>query len=283
MNNILCGDAADLLHTAIDQESIDLTVTSPPYDDARTYDGYRFDLERIITGLLRVTKQGGVVVWVVGDTVKSKGESLTSFRHAITFAKFGFTLHDTMIYAKANPVPNDWMKQKRFRQAFEYMFVFSKGTPKTFNALARPKSNKWNDSRTFRTKKFTRNKQGEFKALGVHSFQDHVMMENIWTYSLGGGNTSEEWGIDHPAMFPEQLALDHILAWSNKGDTVLDPMCGSGTTLKMAKLTGRNYIGIDSSQKYCDIAEHRVGSVSHDALEFTTVPFTKDQKYAILI
>lgn len=260
INTILCGDAGDVL-AGVASGSVALTVTSPPYDNIRDYKGFVLSLPGIIRELFRVTMDGGVVVWIVADGIKDGSESLSSFKQAISFVEAGFRLHDTMIYHKSNPAPNGGTKQKRFFQTFEYMFVFSKGAPKTFNPLYREKRNKWNDGRTFRVKKFSRRKNGEFA--DPHHYDmtnDLVLMENVWTYVVGGGNSSED-KIKHPAVFPEQLALDHILVWSNPGDLVLDPMCGSGTTLKMAKLSGRTYLGIDIAEEYCEIARERVESV----------------------
>ena len=142
---------------------IDLTITSPPYDDLRTYNGYSFPFEDIAKELYRVTKNGGVVVWVVNDATKNGSETLTSFKQAIYFKEIGFNVHDTMIYRKLNPPPN---AGTRYHQSFEYMFVFSKGKPKTTNIQLRPRNNKCNDKRTYRKKKFSRNKDGEFNEIG---------------------------------------------------------------------------------------------------------------------
>lgn len=267
INTIIHGDASDIL-SGFPKESIDLTITSPPYDGLRIYNGFSFDFIAICSGLWNVTKPGGIVVWVVNDAVENGSETGSSFRQALRFMEIGFNLHDTMIYAKANPVPNGGISQKRYQQSFEYMFVFSKGKPKTFNMLVRNQKNKWNDGRTFRSKKFTRKADGTFPENKGVLINSVVPMENIWFYTVGGGNTSED-KVNHPAVFPEQLVLDHIITWSNPGDVVLDPMIGSGTTAKMAKLSGRNYIGIDISKDYCIDAQKRVDQVGFDQLQLT--------------
>jgi site-specific DNA-methyltransferase (adenine-specific) len=270
---MLAGNCAKVLKS-LDRDSVDLTVTSPPYDNLREYKGFELDLPGIIAGLYYVTKPGGVVVWVVADSVQNGSETGTSFKQALMFMSRGFNLHDTMLYAKVNPTPNGGVVQRRYQQAFEYMFVFSKGKPKTFNPLVRPRRNKWNDGRTFRKKKyFNRQKDGAFapnKDYYEMSYEN-VLMENIWWYVVGGGNSAEDRGIDHPAIFPEQLPLDHILTWTNKGDLVLDPMVGSGTTCKMAKLAGRNYLGIDIAEEYIVDAKVRVDTAEFDVLEFPIV------------
>lgn len=235
---------------------IDLTVTSPPYDNLRTYNGYSFEFEKVAKELFRVTKQGGVVVWVVGDATINGSETGTSFKQALYLKEIGFNLHDTMIYQKDNPPPVGG--QNRYYQHFEYMFVFSKGRPKTFNPIIAERRNKYNDKRTERVKGFNRDKDGNFtKKLVV--LQENVKIGNIWKYIVGGGN-SVEYGTQHPAAFPEKLASDHILSWSNPGDLVYDPFMGSGTTAKMAIPNGRNWIGSEISEEYCKIIEERIRS-----------------------
>ena len=236
---------------------VDLTVTSPPYDNLRDYEGYDFDFEFIAKGLYNVTKECGVVVWVVGDATINGSETGTSFRQALYFKEIGFNLHDTMIYEKDNcPFPSN----NRYYANFEYMFIFSKGSPNTFNLIVdRPNksygrkitgTNRQKDGST----KEIRNKGNLIKKYGVRF--------NCWLVSDGSRQKL------HPAIFPEQLARDHIISWSNKGDTVLDPMCGSGTTLKMAKMLDRKAIGIETSEKYCEIAIQRLSKVNKSWKEF---------------
>lgn len=135
MNKFFVGNNVEILKEKIVDESVDLTVTSPPYDDLRTYNGFVFDCESLLKELYRVTKQGGVVVWVVADKTDKGSESLTSFKQAIMAKEIGFNVHDTMIFAKNNYTP---LTHRRYEQEFEYMFIFSKGAPKTFNGLRQP-------------------------------------------------------------------------------------------------------------------------------------------------
>ena len=238
-------------------ECIDLTVTSPPYDNLRTYDGnieqWSFEkFQEIAKELYRVTKQGGVVVWVVGDATINGSETGTSFRQALYFKEIGFNLHDTMIYLKDTPPQN----RNRYEQQFEYMFVFSKGKPTTFNPIKTQKL--WEDNRRY--KKYFRNKEGRFDTKGTPKHNDTLkVIGNTWFYDVGGGkSTKDKIAFQHPAIFPEQLAQDHIISWSNEGDLVLDPFMGSGTTAKMAILNNRNFIGFEISKEYCDIANKRI-------------------------
>ena len=232
---------------------IDLALTSPPYDSLRNYEGFDFPFPEISKELFRVVKVGGVLVWIVGDQVKKGSESGTSFKQALAFMEVGFRLHDTMIYRKINPTPNSG---NRYQQCFEFMFVFSKGKPATTNISKR-------ESKTYREglvrhTSFARNKEGE---LNKHDskFNKHVPNDNIWEYTVGGGHsTLDKIAFQHPAIFPEQLALDHILSWSNKGEVVYDPFMGSGTTAKMAIKSGRNYIGSEISSNYCKIGDKRL-------------------------
>lgn len=224
---------------------VDLTVTSPPYDNLRDYKGYSFDFESIAKELYRITKEGGVVVWVVGDETQDGSESGTSFRQALYFKETGFNLHDTMIYSKNGfrfPFPN------RYHQVFEYMFIFSKGKPKTFNPI-KDKPNKHIDY----SERMKREKDGSKTFRKAFMAEEFGKRYNIWQYAIGGDK-----GVDHPATFPEKLAEDHILSWSNEGDLVYDPFMGSGTTAKMAMNNKRNYIGSEISKEYCDIAENRL-------------------------
>tara|TARA_B110000285_G_C15006763_1_gene554267 strand:+ start:211 stop:999 length:789 start_codon:yes stop_codon:yes gene_type:complete len=227
---------------------IDLTVTSPPYDNLRTYNGYSFDFESIAQELYRVTKEDGVVVWVVGDATVKGSETGTSFRQALYFMECGFRLHDTMIYQKSTPP----LTHNRYEQNFEYMFVFSKGKPNTFNGLREPKEYK--DNR--KNKAFGKNKDDNID-FGYSKQNDTRLKRNVWKYFSGGG-ANDKIAIKHPAIFPEQLANDHIISWSNEGDLVYDLFMGSGTTAKMALLNNRRYIGSEISEEYCKIAKERI-------------------------
>lgn len=236
----------------ISDNTIDLTVTSPPYDDLRNYKGYSFDFESIAKELYRATKKGGVVVWVVGDKTHKGSESGTSFKQALYFKECGFNLHDTMIYAKSNYIP---LTHNRYEQQFEYMFVLSKGKPKTFNPLM--KSNKQVGrikGGTFRQIKDEKGKR--HKDVGVAK---ESIKPNIWFYNVGMANsTKDKFAFKHSAIFPEQLANDHILSWTNENELVYDPFMGSGTTAKMSILNNRNWIGSEISSEYCEIIEERV-------------------------
>jgi len=235
----------------MDNNFIDLTVTSPPYDNLRNYNGYSFDFESIAKELFRVTKQGGVIVWVVNDSTIKSSESGTSFRQALYFKEIGFNLHDTMIYIKNNPTP---IKANRYQPCFEYMFVLSKGVVNSFNPIKRNRI--YDDFR--RKTSFGRNKEGEHQQ-GTNSSDKEITNYNVWCYNVGGGNTSKDKiAFEHPAIFPEQLANDHIVSWSNEGDLVYDPFMGSGTTAKMAIINKRNWIGSEISSEYCDIIQRRI-------------------------
>ena len=227
---------------------IDLTVTSPPYDDLRTYNGYSFDFEAIAKELFRVTKPGGVVVWIVNDETKEGFESGSSYEQVLYFKKYcGFGILDTMIYAKKNPMPTNGNK---YRQCYEFAFILSKGLNKTFNAIQRT------------TKRLDTGKQrlrnGEKSKMKASEIKD-IPLENIWFYSVGGKCSSVDTiTFEHPATFPEQLAADHIFSWSNEGDLVYDPFMGSGTTAKMAHLQKRNWIGSEISAEYVALAKNRI-------------------------
>ena len=233
---------------------IDLTVTSPPYDDLRTYNGYCFDFENVAKELFRVTKQGGVVVWVVKDSTINGNKSLTSFKQCLYFQSIGFNVYDTMIYSKTSGgLPH----KGRYRDAIEFMFVLSKGKPKTTN-LIKDRKNKYGGTYTF-GKTTVREKDGVLGDRKQRLVEELGYRYNIWEYATGKGNTtSDSFAFEHPAMFPEQLCYDHIVSWSNEGDLVYDPFMGSGTTAKMSILSNRNWIGSEISEEYCELAVKRI-------------------------
>lgn len=251
VNEIYTMDCVELMKE-MPEDYVDLTVTSPPYDDMRDYKGYKFDFENIAKGLYRVTKPGGVVVWVVGD--RRNGEvSLSSFKQTLFFREIGFNVHDVMIYKKKN---TPFMRKNAYTNCFEFMIVLSKGRPKTFNPLMTKTARSGLEMLPFNKRADGINK----KALG--KLNETKVKVNIWEYAVGlGGTTNDKIAFRHPAIFPEKLAEDHIVSWTNRGDLVFDPMCGSGTTFKMAKLNGRNYIGCDISKEYVEIALERVKKV----------------------
>ena len=250
LNVIHLGDACDVLST-IEDNSIDLVVTSPPYDNLRKYNGAgdSWNHEKfkcIANHLYRVLKDGGVVVWVVNDKTEKGSKSGTSFRQALYFMEIGFNLNDTMIWRKTNPMPQ--VKQPRYSACYEFMYVFSKGYPKTFNPIMRQckLGGKLYDSTA-------KNMDGES---GRHHLTYNVNKEmvdyNVWDIAVAQNKTS------HPAVFPIELAEKHIMSWSNEDDVVLDPFMGSGTTALACLKHNRNFIGIEIIKEYCDIATKRI-------------------------
>ncbi len=261
-NRIICGDNVEVM-CGMPDNCIGLTVTSPPYDNLRDYNNevtWNFEkFQEVAKELFRITKPGGVVVWVVGDATINGSETGTSFRQALYFKEeIGFNLHDTMIYQKDScPFP----ETNRYYPAFEYMFIFSKGKPKTVNLIADKPNKRYgekitgtdrNSDRTLKPHTAVKNKtNGTVKKFGVRT--------NVWLYGVGKWKvTKDEYAYKHPAIFPEQLANDHIISWSDPEDLVFDPFVGSGTTCKMAILNGRKYLGIDISEEYCQIARKRI-------------------------
>jgi len=248
---LLHGDCLERMKE-IKDGAIDLTVTSPPYDNLRTYEGSldwgEHVWKPVLQELFRVTKLCGVVVWVVGDATIKGSETGTSFKQALWAKECGFNLHDTMIYQKSTPP----LTHNRYEQNFEYMFVWSKGKLNTFNGLREPRE--YTDNR--KNKAFGRNKDDSVD-FGYSTQKETRLKRNVWKYFAGGG-ANDKIASKHPAVFPEQLANDHIISWSNEGDTVFDPFMGSGTTGKMAKRLGRNFIGIEMDEGYFKIAQDRI-------------------------
>lgn len=247
---LIKGDCAVVLKE-INSESIDLTVTSPPYDNLRDYDGYTFNFKAIANELLRVTKVGGVVVWVVSDGTVNGSETGTSFKQALYFKEIGFNLHDTMIWAKDTFLFPD---KTRYGQSFEYMFILSKGKPKAIHKI-RDRKNKWAGTKVHGTSRDvdgTTFRKANDKRTTIKEYGERF---NVWQLS---GEKQNKTG--HPAVFPISLARDHILSWSDIGDTVLDPFMGSGTTGLASLELNRDFIGIEISDKYFEIAKCRLNN-----------------------
>jgi len=246
INKIICGDCLEVMK-GIPDKSVDMILTSPPYDNLRDYKGYTFNFEGIAQEIYRVLKDGGVCVWIVGDATIKGSETGTSFKQALYFKEIGFNLFDTIIYQKRGGLMTGSIKG--YSQKFEYMFVFSKGKPRSTNLLLEKTLNPGGKRGTYRQPDgrlkaaFHQKPTGETKVRGA-----------IWYYCSGGTD------IGHPAPFPEALARDHIISWSNPGDTVLDPFLGSGTTGKMAVLWDRNFIGIEIAEEYLSIAQRRIAA-----------------------
>lgn len=254
---LINGDNIQVLN-CIASNSIDLIVTSPPYDDLRDYESelkWDFDeFKKIANELHRVLKKNKTMVWVVGDKVKNGGKTLTSFKQALYFQEIGFKVFDVIIYEKSGtgpPHPN------RYFNAFEYMFILTKGKPETVN-LIQDKKNTWGGHETY-SEVTRREKDGTLTKKGKKTIAEYGRRTNIWRYINGKGHASQEKiAHEHPAIFPEKLAQDHILSWSNPNDIVLDPFGGSGTTAKMAEKLNRNWIYIEKVEKYCKIAQNRL-------------------------
>ncbi len=235
-------------------QSIDLTITSPPYDDIRKYNHLDTDtFESLALELYRVTKQGGVVVWVVGDSVKDGNESGTSFRQALHFKDVGFNLFDTMIYRKGPKGGRG--SNESYLQEFEYMFVLSKGRPKTIHLIKDRKQQVQSTPRV----SLSRNRDGSRSRQGGITYGNTGRRTNIWHYATGLYNTtSDRIAFEHPAVMPEKLAEDHIISWSNEGDLVYDPFMGSGTTAKMAIKHKRHFLGSELNPDYMEIMRKRL-------------------------
>lgn len=255
-NQLIHGDCIDILQ-AVPNESFDFILTSPPYDNLRSYKGYKFPFEKIAEQLVRVLKPGRVIVWVVSDATIQGSETGTSFRQALSFMELGLNLHDTMIFRKRNPIPQIY--RKRYRNEFEYMFVLSKGKVEVHNPIMIECKHAGLKLDNTTYKNYSRGEQRRGKQ--ASPVKEQKIAGNVWEYVVGKRAEDQE-AKGHPAPFPLALARDHIDSWSNKGDLVFDPMCGSGTTCKAAKQLGRKYFGIEISDEYLKIAKNRLAEPS---------------------
>jgi DNA modification methylase len=257
LDTVFCGDNTKIL-SGFPAECVDLVVTSPPYDNLRTYGEHSWNFEGLSSQLVRVLKPGGVIVWVVADATVDGSETLTSMRQAIHFKDVcGLNIHDTMIYQKSNGGING--SNLAYLACWEYCFVMSKGRPKTLNLLRDRKNVMPAGTKLERTR---RTVDGEKKVENV-TRQEYGLRWNIWKYECGAAVSDDAATFDHPAIFPDKLAKDHVLSWSNPGDLVLDPFAGSGTTLKAAKELSRRYVGIEINEPYINIIKNRL---AQDAL-----------------
>lgn len=240
---------------ALEDESIDMVITSPPYDELRDYDGYVFThyyFLEVVKELYRVLKKGGVVIWVVNDQTKKHSESGTSFKQALAFKELGFCIYDTMIYAKNNPAP---LNHERYEQCFEYMFVFSKGKIKTFNPI-KEKCKYYGKHRDGTRRQDVSGKLKRINKPGIVG--EEKIKGNIWYYNVGKAQTNDNIAYKHEAIFPEQLVKDHLVSWSNENDLVLDIFMGSGTVAKVSLENNRSFIGFEVSRKKCCEANSRL-------------------------
>ena len=257
LDTVFCGDNTKIL-SGFPAECVDLVVTSPPYDNLRTYGEHSWNFDGLSSQLVRVLKPGGVIVWVVADATVDGSETLTSMRQAIHFKDVcGLNIHDTMIYQKSNGGING--SNLAYLACWEYCFVMSKGRPKTLNLLRDRKNVMPAGTKLERTR---RTVEGEKKVENV-TRQEYGLRWNIWKYECGAAVADDAAAFDHPAIFPDKLAKDHVLSWSNPGDLVLDPFAGSGTTLKAAKELNRRYVGIEINEPYINIIKNRL---AQDAL-----------------
>lgn len=255
----------------IEDESVDMVLTSPPYDDffgktkakMRQYKGYSLDFPKIAKEIYRVLKDGRCCVWVVGDETVNFCETLSSFKQAIYFVEeCNFKLLDTMIYGKTSGPPQ-YPNMRRYPQRFEYMFVFVKGKkPLIYNPIKDVK-NKYAGSMNKGSTQ--RKKDGSTKFSGDYEVPKYSIRGNIWFYNTGYNvDTPDKIAMAHPARFPEALAKDHIISWTNEGDLIYDPFMGSGTTAKVAIVNNRKFIGSEMSAEYCQIANVRIAKAMID-------------------
>lgn len=256
--NIYNEDCRDTMQRMKEEGvKVDLTVTSCPYDNLRSYHNsstWNFDIFKEVAQLLYdITAEGGVLVWVVGDATINGSETGTSFKQALYFMECGFKLHDTMLFEKNSSSFPAKRTGNRYTQIFEYMFVFSKGKPKTAHLIC-DKENKWKNFTNW-GKNTNYNKNGELiQTNDIKPVPEFSPRNNIWKYTVGF-NINEG---KHPAVFPYQLAEDHILTWSNEGDLVFDPFTGSGTTASAALCNNRKFIGSEIDKTYYDFIPNNI-------------------------
>ena len=257
---LILGDCREEIPKLIEQGiKVDMVLTSPPYDNLRTYEELEWDFnvfKEVANQLKEILTDGGVIVWIVNDATIDGSETGTSFKQALYFKEIGLNIHDTMIYKKKGM---SFPEEVRYYPCFEYMFILSKGKPKTFNPIADKRNKNYGQKVT----SHERNPDGSFRkkngAMYGRKIKKYSVRPNIWEYATGKGNSSKNpLAFEHPAVMPEQLAIDHILSWSNEEDIILDCFMGGGTTGVACRETNRNFIGIEKVPKYFEISEKRI-------------------------
>lgn len=253
LNQIICGDAFEIVRSW-PASSVDMVVTSPPYDGIRDYKGFSLNLSAVGQELHRILKDGGVVAMVIQDQTKNFGKSLTSFRTILDWCdRVGFKLFETVIYRKYGAEGAWW--NKRFRVDHEYIPVFLKGErPQYFNKehLKIP-SKHGGKTMTGGGTRLTNGVRIATRAITINPFK---CRGTIWEYMTAGDGSRLKH--QHPATFPNQLPYDFIQCFCPPDGIVLDPFVGSGTTTVAAKNLDRSYIGIDIAPAYCEIAKKRM-------------------------
>lgn len=235
-------------------DCIDLTLTSPPYDWIRDYNGTfdpaKFPFVRIAEELYRITAPGGVVLWITRDQQQDCCESGTSAKQMLYFKNIGFNVQ-TMI------VDSISARHRRYCYGMppQFCFVLSKGRPKAFHPI-RDKPN----TEPGRIKSWSaRNRDGRIRKGKPKEIPKYGRRSHIWLYPTGFGLVSDDpLPRNAPAPMVETVAGDLMLSYSNPGDLILDPMAGLGTTGKVAVKLNRQFIGFERVRKYCDVANDRV-------------------------
>lgn len=258
--NLILGDSTETL-LQIPSNSIDLVLTSPPYDSLRYYNNsLKWDWTTftiIAEQIVRVMQDGATCVWIVGDATIRCDESATSFKQALYFKSIGLKLNDTMIWNKGHFSAVGALRS-RYAPVFEYMFVFTKGKQKTFNPI-KDRPNK-TAGRTINGS--IRLENGETKEMvsAGKKINEYGQRFNVWEIP----GVKSKGTTKHPAPFPERLARDHVISWSNPGDIILDPFMGGGTTGVAAVKHNRNFIGIEKVEEYFKEAQQRIEEVVNE-------------------
>lgn len=235
----------------MEDNTIDLTLTSPPFGHQRSYEGFSWDPDVLASLLYEKTAEGGVCVWVIGNPTVKGSETGEAFEQALIFQDAGWRINDTIIFAKNNPLPGDC--GPRYRQTFDFMFIFSKGRPKTFNPIMEPTKNA---GKTYKSLRVTEDGRGATEE-GLRITKTERKKGNIFYYNVGSASSKDKIAFEHPAIFPEKLAEDMISSWTNEGDLVFDPFSGASTSGIASYQLKRNFILSEISPKYCELSQRR--------------------------
>lgn len=276
VNQIICGDSLETLGS-LAANSVDSLITSPPYFGQRDYGsekqigterepaGYVSRLVDLFREARRVLKEEGTCWINLGDKFH-KGRLLgMPWRVAIAMQDDGWILRSDIIWHKPNAMPS--AVKNRPTTDHEYLFLFVKNSDYyydadairephvTFTDRSRMKGGRKHIGQRDGTPENGKNKGNSNLHNGRWDQAFHPKGRNkrtVWSIPLSKNRDA------HFAVFPEPLVETCIAAGSPPGGLVMDPFCGSGTTLAVAKRMGRNYLGIDCVEKYCEMSGERV-------------------------
>jgi DNA modification methylase len=266
LNKIIHGDCLDVLGNLPDN-CIDLIVTSPPYADSRKklYHGVSPDeyvrwLAPRVEEFFRILKPTGTLILNIKEKVVDGERHTYVIDLILKMREQGWLWTEEFIWHKKNSFPGKW--PNRFRDAWERCLQFNKRKKfKMYQNTVKVPIGEWAN---YRLKNLSDNdniridsnsKSGFGRRVANWAGKRKVYPTNVLHIATECANRS------HSATFPIGLPTWFIKLFTKKGDIVLDPFVGSGTTAVICKKLGRKYIGIDIKKQFCKLAKKNIAKV----------------------